>query len=562
MRRGRSATPAGAARTASATAPAGATPPSPPEGGAPSYLPRSFAIAMLLMLGFSTISVQLVRLALKGQVEFRMTMSRSLGDSSARPDILDRHGRLLATDVEAPTLYADPFLIQDVDEVLEKLRQVFPDIDTPDLRRLLSDRNRRFVRLRRGLSPATAQLVHGFGLPGLAFKWEPKRVYPNSTMAGHVLGNVNVDNQGTAGIERYLDDSAAGPASAPTAPREPVRLTIDLAVQHGLEAELRDAVQRFGAPGASGLVLDIANGEVLAAASIPEVDPGRRLQALDAARVDKVADGVYELGSIFKTVTVAMALEAGTTALDKVYDVRLPLRVGPYAIRDLHPLGRPLTTSEIFVHSSNVGAGMMGLELGTKRQREMLAGLGMLEPLRTETGAVAIPKQPANWGRAETITISFGHGLAVSPLQFAAVTASLLNGGWKIKPRFTLNSAPAPRERVLSEETSAALRYLMRRNVIAPNGTGRRAEVPGYEVGGKTGTAEMPGRGGYREKAVIASFVAAFPMSAPKYLVLVTLHEPKPTSETGRQITAGTNAAPIAGQIIARVAPLLGLLPQ
>ncbi|MCL4765168.1 MAG: penicillin-binding protein 2 [Hyphomicrobiaceae bacterium] len=533
---------------------------------AASYAARSFAVALAIVVVFAAIGAQLVRLALKGQVEPRASMTRTLTQSFWRPDIVDRQGRLLATDIEAPTLYADPALMIDVDEAVERLSQVFPEIDGAELRRVLSDRDRRFVRLRRGVSPATAQRIHDFGLPGLAFRNEPKRVYPNGALAGHVIGHVNTDNQGTSGIERYIDETvgieAVHAGSAGTL--APVRVTIDLAVQHALEDELRAAVRRYAAAGAGGVILDVDTGEVLASASLPEVDPADRMQSLDPARLSKVADGVYELGSIFKTITIAMALEAGTADLGKTYDVRAPLRVGPYTIRDLHPLGRPLTVREIFIHSSNVGAGMIALELGSARQRELLARLGLIEPIRSEAGPVAAPKLPAYWGQAETITIAYGHGLAVAPIQFAAAAAALVNGGWRVTPTFRLTGA-APADgpvRVVRAETSAAMRELMRRNVVSPQGTGRRADVPGYEVGGKTGTAERPGRGGYREEAVIASFLAAFPMRDPKYLVLVLLHEPKATEATGGRITAGVNAAPVAGRVIARAAPLLGMLPR
>lgn len=534
-----------------------------------SYAARSFAVALAIVIGFSSIGVQLVRLALKGQIaQPRTAMTQTLTQSFWRPDIVDRRGRLLATDIEAPTLYADPAFIVDVDEAVERLIEVFPEFDAAELRRVLSDRNRRFVRLRRGISPATAQRIHNFGVPGLAFRNEPKRVYPNGTLAGHVLGHVNVDNQGTSGIEHYIDEAVGIEAVHAGAPGslEPVRISIDLAVQHGLEDELRAAVQQFRAAGAGGVILDVNTGEILAAASLPVVDPADRAQSLDPARLDKVSGGVYELGSIFKSITVAMALEAGTATLDKVYDVRIPIRVGRYIIRDLHPAGRPLTVREIFVRSSNVGAGKMALELGSERQREYLSRFGLVDRLRSEAGPIAAPKLPARYGQAETITISYGHGFAVAPIQFAATMASLINGGWRINPTFRQSQSPAPHqgnsERLVRPETSAALRELMRRNVASPHGTGRRAEVSGYEVGGKTGTAEIPGRGGYQEKSVIASFLAAFPMSDPKYVVLVMLHEPEPTEKTHGRITAGVNAAPVAGRLIARTAPLLGVLPR
>lgn len=532
-----------------------------------SYALRSFAVALAMVLAFSAIGGQLVRLALKGQiVEPRTAMTQPLTTSYWRPDILDRNGRLLATDIEAPTLYADPALILDVDVVVEHLVQVFPEFDPVELRRSLSDRNRRYVRLKRGISPALAQRIHNFGLPGIAFRNEPKRVYPNGSLAGHVLGHVNIDNKGTSGIERYIDEAIGIEAAHAGAPGllEPLRISLDISVQHAVEDELRAAAQQFGAKGAAGVILDVNTGEVLAAASLPPVDPADRTQSLDPARLDKLADGVYELGSIFKTLTIAMALEAGTADLDKIYDVRAPLHVGRYIIRDPYPVGRPLSVREIFVRSSNVGAGMLALELGSERQRAYLERFGLIKPIRSEAGPIAAPKLPRRWGKAETITIAYGHGLAVAPLQFAATAAMLVNGGLFVAPTFRMSSPETARpvQRIVSPETSAAIRDLMRSNVVSPHGTGRRADVPGYEVGGKTGTAELPGRGGYIEHSVIASFVAAFPMSAPKYLVLVMLHEPKPTDDTGGRITAGVNAAPVAGSIIARTAPLLGVLPK
>ena len=530
-------------------------------GDAQSLAARAFSVALVMVLVFGAIGTQLVRLALKGQIEPQISMSRPLTEFNWRPDIVDRRGRLLATDVEAPTVYADPSLITDVDEVIERLFEVFPDLNVEEMRRLLSDRNRRFVRIRRGLAPATAQRVHNFGLPGIAFRPEPKRVYPNGSLAGHVLGHVNVDNQGTSGIERFIDQRGSVAADDE---RAPVQLSIDMAVQHALGSELREAVNRTKAAGASGIVLDVNTGEILAAVSLPDIDPAQRTQSLDAARNDKNADGVYELGSIFKAVTVAMALEKGTASLDKIYDVRKPLRVGAYTIRDPYPVGRPLSVRDIFIHSSNVGAGMIALENGADAQRAFLKRLGLMEPMRTEAGPIAPPLLPSNWGKIETITISYGHGMAVAPLQFAVAAATLINGGWQVQPTLQMvgGGNVVRTERLISEETSAAMRDLMRRNVTSPQGTGRRAEVPGYEVGGKTGTAELPGKGGYREKDVISSFFAAFPMSAPRYVVLVSLFEPKQTDANDDRIGGGAVAAPAAGRAIARIAPLLDILPQ
>jgi len=538
----------------------------------PEHRPRARAngplrtlIAMILMaLAFMAVGAQLVRLALPSQSELTSSVSETVSGNYARPDIVDRNGRLLASDVEAYSLFADPVRVLDRDEIVEKLASVFPDLDANGMRRDLADRTRRFVWLRRGLSPGTAQEVHNLGLPGLDFRRELRRAYPGGTLAGHVLGSVNIDNRGVAGIEHYVDDSVGVDAvqAATLTERAPVRLSLDLGVQHAVESELEDAMRRFEAKGAAGLVLDVNTGEVLASASFPEVDPGRPSMSLDTARADKIAGSTFELGSVFKTVTLALALEGGYARLDTVLDVRQPLAAGRFSIRDLHPVGRPLSVAEVFVHSSNVGAAMLAMRAGPQKLQAFLQQLGLLTPMQTEAGPIASPQLPSHWGQVETMTISYGHGLAVSPLQFAAAASALLNGGIQVRPTFLKRAPDAEPARVplLSAATSAYMRELMRLNVTDPAGTGKRAAVPGYAIGGKTGTAEIAGPGGYRERAVISSFLAAFPIDKPKYLVFVLLFEPKPTHAAGGEVLAALNAAPTTGRIIARIGPVLGMM--
>jgi cell division protein FtsI (penicillin-binding protein 3) len=523
-------------------------------------------IVLLMMALFAAVAGQLVRLSIRSANTPRVAMSEPITRTFARPDIVDRNGRLLATDLEAPSLYADPALILDVDEATEKLAAILPELDAAELRRQLADTSRRFVWIRRGLAPRLAQRIHDLGQPGLAFRQEPKRVYPMRRAAGHLLGAVNVDNRGIAGIERFIDEAGGTEAVQGGAggSKPAVRLSIDLGVQSGLQEELKAAVERYSASGAAGVILDVQSGEILASASLPDVDPGRAVEAQDPTRLDKLTTGVYELGSIFKAFTIAEAIEAGRATLDTVYDVRIPLRYGRFQIRDLHPLGRPMSVRDIFIHSSNVGAAMLAETGGPQAQRDFLTRLGLTEPMKTEAASFTPPKLPSRWGAIETATISFGHGMAMPPLQFAAASAALVNGGWRVTPTVLANTmarASLPGERVLKPETSEAISQLMRRNVTSPSGTGRQADVPGYEVGGKTGTAEIPGVGGYQKKAVLASFLAAFPMSKPRYIVLITIQEPQASEATKGQITAGVNAAPTAGLVIARVAPLLGVLP-
>jgi cell division protein FtsI (penicillin-binding protein 3) len=528
-------------------------------------LVRTLIAMLVVLLAFAAVAAQLVRLALSGQAELSSSFAATVDQSFARPDIVDRNGRLLATDVEAHSLFADPALVIDRDEVVEKLRTVFSDLDEAALRKDLSDKSRRFVWIKRGLSPKNAQAVHDLGLPGLDFRRELRRAYPGGTLAGHVLGYVNIDNKGVAGIERYIDDvvGVESVQGATLSERAPVRLSLDIGVQHAVEAELVSAMRRYEAKGAAGIVLDVGTGEVLASVSLPEVDPAYPAMSLDPSRVDKVADSTFELGSVFKTATLAMALDAGHVTLNTQVDVREPLAAGRFTIKDLHPLGRPLSVAEIFIHSSNVGAAKLALQAGPEQFKAFLQRLRLLGAMKTEAGPVAAPQVPEHWKDIETMTIAYGHGLAVAPLQFAVAAGALVNGGSRLLPTLIKLPGEAGRAKVplIRAATSARIRELMRRNVADPAGTGKRANVPGYLVGGKTGTAEIPGPGGYRKKAVIASFLAAFPMNDPKYLVFVLLFEPKPTAAARGEVVAGLNAAPTAGSVIARIGPLLGMLP-
>jgi cell division protein FtsI (penicillin-binding protein 3) len=526
---------------------------------------RSRILALGVALAFTAVGGQLVHLALQhqGTSTIRVSMMSSSASSLARPDIVDRNGRLLATDVKMPSLYADPMLIQDADEAAERLVRLFPETDLRELRRNLADKSRRFVWVRRGLSPLVAQRVHNLGIPGLLFMDEVRRTYPAGRLGGHILGRVDIDNRGTAGIERHIDEIGASEVAhgARLSARAPVRLSIDLSVMHALDNELSEAMARYGATGAAGIVMDARTGEIAAAVSRPAADPAIAEESLDPSRTDKVASGTYELGSIMKLMTTAMALEAGKS-LDSLVDTTQPLKAGRYTIEDLHPLGRPMSVAEVFIHSSNVGAGQLALSAGAETQKAFLEKLGLWSAQKTEVATGPEPLKPAQLARIEQITLAFGHGLAVTPLQFTASSASLLNGGNRITPTFLARDPATPAkssDRVVSSRTSALLREVMRRNVTDPAGTGRRADVPGFEVGGKTGTAELATAGGYRKKSVIASFLGAFPASDPRYVTLVLIFEPKGQTITEGEITAGRNAAPTTARLVERIAPLLGV---
>ena len=458
---------------------------------------RALTVSLISAVIFAVIIGKLVSFGLTFQPHQQFAIARILSSSLARPDIVDRDGRLLATDISMPSLFADPQRIIDADEVAEKLVLVFADLDPARLRAKLSRKKRRFVWIKRGISPGIAQKIHNLGLPGLGFRSELRRIYPAGQLAGHILGYVNVDNRGMAGIERYIDEDVGvavvqGPGQRDF---EPVRLTIDLKVQYALREELKDAQTRYGAKAVAGVVIDSNKGDVLAMSSLPDFDPNRPLGSLKKNTFDRMTQGVYELGSVFKALTVGMVLDSGVGDLTSTYDARQKIRTGAYEIRDFHGRKRVLSMKEVFLYSSNIGAARMATDLGRSRMIRGLRRFGLTTPLKTEIGRSAKPKLPAHWGEVEVMTAGFGHGLAVTPLQFAASVMPLVNGGFYILPRFVFNGEIAKTDRgkrVLRRKTSDILRKLLRENVSGPSGTGRRADVEGYRVGGKTGTAEMP----------------------------------------------------------------------
>ncbi len=527
---------------------------------------RTLGILVLIIGAFLAVSVRLVLLALAGQPDGRFAASEPIATSFARPDIIDAMGRLVATDVALNAVIADPSKVIDPDEAAEKLAAVLPSADATTLRRLLADRTRQFAWIRRGISPALAAAVHELGIPGISLKLEPRRSYPSAGLAGWVLGSVDADNKGVSGIEAWIDtEIGIDPVHVPRPSlRRSVRLTLDVAVQHALESELALSMTRYGAVAATGVLMDAETGEIVAAASLPTIDPAFPERAATQGIRDNLIGSSYELGSIMKAFTVAMALDEGIASPGRRFDTASPIELNARtSISDHPPVSGGLTVSDIFVRSSNVGAGLIALEAGAARQRAFLARLGLTGQLRTEAGPTAATREPRNWGRAEIVTIAYGHGMAVSPLQATAAAAALVNGGFAVQPTFISGRLlpEAVRKRVLSPSTSAEMTRMFRRNVAEPIGTGRRAEVPGYYVGGKTGTADRAVGGSYAEHSVIASFLSAFPMNQPRYVLLVTLHEPKANAASGGSRQAAANAAPTTAAIIRRIAPLVGVQP-
>lgn len=485
--------------------------------------------------------------------------------TASRPDILDRNGEVLATDINTASLYAEPRRIVDADEALEKLLTVLPDLNIEQTyNRLKSDAG--FIWLRRQLSPRQQQAIMQLGIPGIGFRTEKRRFYPGGPTAAHIVGLVNVDNKGIAGMEKYIDDQGLADLQATglALPKdlEPVRLSIDLRVQHILRDELVQAMERYQAIGAGAVVLNARTGEVLGMASLPDYDPNNPFNAHDKDRLNRMSAGTYEMGSTFKGFTLAMALDAGTASLNSRFDATRPIQIARHTIRDFHGKGRVLTVPEVFIYSSNIGTARMAETVSVEHHRAFFRKIGLLDRMRTELPEVARPTEPSEWKRIHQITISFGHGVATTPLQTAMSAAAMLNGGLLIQPTFlprSVEQAMAGAEQVINRRTSEMMRYLFRLNV--EKGSGRRAEVPGYFVGGKTGTAEKVVNGRYSNDKRFNAFLAGFPVNDPEYIVLVVLDEPKP-EKPGMSATSGLNTAPVVGNIVRRSAALLGVKPD
>jgi cell division protein FtsI (penicillin-binding protein 3) len=509
----------------------------------------------------------------------RLIMFAAVGDShgarraaaqdaiaTARPDIVDRNGEVLATDVKAPSLFGEPRRIIDKDEAIELLTATLPDLDTSEVRDRLSSK-KGFVWLKREITPLQQQEIHRLGVPGIGFLRENKRVYPTGAEVAHLIGLVNIDNQGIAGMEKWLDSNGLADLHragfATDRLQRPVELSIDLRVEHALRDELLKAKDKYKAKAASGLVSNVKTGEIVAMVSLPDFDPNNPREAHDPERINRLTTGVYEMGSTFKALTLAMALDSGKATLNTMYDARGALHYGKFAIHDTHPLGRAISLSEVFTFSSNVGAARIALAQGVEAHKAFLRKMGQLDRLRTELPESASPIVPKRWSELNTITIAFGHGLSVAPLQAVMGINAVMNGGYLIPPTFLKRSEEEARElakKVIKSETSEKMRYLMRLN--AEIGTAKQADVKGYYIGGKTGTSEKVVNGRYSKKQVLNSFTAIVPADNPQFQVLVMLDEPKALPETKGFITSGWNAVPTGGKVIARIAPLLGIEPR
>ena len=525
---------------------------------------RLFFTGILFACVFAVVALRVVEVVLleSGTAQSHMARFRMPAPlAPARADIIDRNGRLLATTLDSPSAYANPKQILDAADATRKLVKAFPNLKSDEVYTKLTS-GKSFVYLKRHLIPREQYEFNQLGIPGVQFQHEERRVYPDGTLTAHVVGYTGIDNAGFAGIERGLDTTLRGR-------QEPLQLSLDLRAQYILREELQRVIDDFTAKAAAGLIMNVNTGEVLAMVSLPDFDPNHP-GAPDPDHPElTIADrmfnrdtlGVYELGSIFKIFTVAMALDAGTSTLTSTYDASHDIHIGRFTIGDYHGKHRVLNVPEILMYSSNIGAAKMAIAAGGQRQRDFLSRIGLLKAPKIEVSEAAAPHFPAKWREVNVMTIAFGHGISVTPLSFASGAAALVNGG-VLRQATLIKLAPGETpqgQQVISPKTSEQMRKLMR--LVVEHGTGTQAAAPGYVVGGKTGTAEKISGRHYAEKKLLSSFVGVFPINDPKYLVLTVVDEPHPNKQSHGYATAGWTVAPATSRIVQRVAPLFGVQP-
>lgn len=521
---------------------------------------------------YGIVGARLAHYGLKNP-EVTQTIGSNRSNVASRPDILDRNGEVLATDLNMVSLYAEPRRVIDADEAVEKLDTVIPGLNWADTHKKLRS-DSAFQWLKRQITPRQQAAILELGIPGIGFRPEKRRFYPGGPTASHVVGHVNVDNQGLAGMERYLDQQGfaalrdAGMTS--DAPLEPVRLSIDLRVQNIVREAIFRAMRDYKAEAAGAVVLDVATGEILAMASVPDYDPNEPSRTLPDGSIDKeyekgwfnrMSNATFEMGSTFKSFTLAMGLDAGKISLNSIVDASQPIRMGGFTIKDFRGQNRQLSIPEVFQYSSNIGTAAVADMVGVEGHQAFLTKLGLLSKMDTEMPGVATPTQPRNWRKINSVTISFGHGVATTPLQTAVAAAALMNGGNLILPTFLARSPEITQtvaRQVIQAKTSADMRYLFNWN--GQNGSGRAAQVAGFNVGGKTGTADKVINGRYAKDINFNAFLASFPMDKPQYVVLSIIDAPLTGEKGGRQ--AAFTAAPIVREIIMRAGAMLGVQPK
>ena len=498
-------------------------------------------------IGFRTVSLALMNNDKTSYTSLKSVSSKVLNDS-IRGNIFDRNNNLLATTVKISSLNINPQEILDVNETILKLNKIFPKmIKKKLLKKLTSDR--KHVNLLREITPKDHVSLLKLGIEALKIENSNKRIYPNHSLASHVLGSTDIDGKGIAGIEKEFDEQLTN--------GKDISITLHSGIQHITKTLLLEQVRKFKAEGGAGIIMDAKNGEIYALVSIPDYNANNYNKILDKRLFNRATKGIYELGSTLKLVTAAVALESKLINENEVFDVSRPLRISSKTIRDFHPLNYAINIPEVIVHSSNIGSAKLAEKFGSTTQLKYLKSLGLMNKLSLELPEISRPQVRTDRKLLTTMTISYGHGISITPTHLASATATIVNGGIKVEPTLLISKSSKAKSRVFSTKTSEIMRSIMRLVVSNKNGTAKQAEASGYLVGGKTGTAEKVNpKGGYFKKQNIVALTAAFPMNEPKFVVTIMIDNPK-----GKKRTAGWVAAPVVNKIITRIAPILGIKP-
>jgi len=514
---------------------------------------RLIVTGAMFTIAFCVIAGRMVDVALFKRVAPRNMDHKTAELSLDRADVVDRNGVLLATSLPTQSLYAHPHEIHDPADAARKIVSILSDLNLADVQSKLQS-DRAFLYLRRNLTPKQVYEVNALGIPGLYFERGEKRIYPQGELTAHAVGLTDLDNKGISGVEKTFEKELRSR-------RDPLQLSIDVRVQTILRNELAKTMADFHAIGATGMIMDVKTGELIGMVSLPDFNPNNTNTTTPEAMFNRATLGTYEMGSTFKLFNTAAAIDYGTANVNSIYDVTHPIKIGRFTISDYHPENHPASVAEILKVSSNIGSARMAMDLGTDRQKEFMGRMGLLRPVSLEVPELGNPLYPKEWREVNTMTIAFGHGMAVTPAHVVSGVSALVNGG-QFHPATLLRrdeNMPVPSQQVIKASTSKDIRSLMR--MVVTEGTGEKADVPGYELGGKTGTAEKNGVGGYHHKSLLSSFIATFPVSDPKYVVLAMIDEPQGNKASFGFATGGWTAAPCVGRVVSQVAPLLGIQP-
>ena len=513
----------------------------------------SLFLFSFMTIGYRTISLAGITKPNPANISFK-TIKSDLNKNLTRGNIYDRNKELLATTISTSSLNINPQEVLNKKNTIKKLLEIFPQLDEVALKTKL-DSKKQFVNILREISPKEHVLLLNEGIEGLKIRGKHKRIYPNNNLAAHILGSTDVDGSGIAGIEKSLDSQLKNGKN--------IKISIHSGIQHITEKILFEQINKFEAEGGAGIVMNSKNGEVYAITSLPDYNVNNYSKVSDELLFNKATKGIYELGSTLKLITAAIALDSGLVEENEVFDVSRPLRVSSRTIRDFHPLNYAINIPEVIVHSSNIGSAKIAEKFGSATQLKYLRKLGFMDKMDLQIPEVGIPQVLMDRKLLSTMTISYGHGIAITPMHLASSTATLVNNGIKVNPTLFVSKTREKNTRVFSKNTSNKIKSIMRLVVKSKYGTAKKAEAKGYLVGGKTGTAEKLSKtGGYLKKQNIVAFTSAFPINNPQFIITVMIDNPKGQKFSYGYRTAGWVVAPVVKRLVTRIAPILNIKPQ